>query len=181
MRRTRDFQNRLSMKLEPMKRKLLDNMVSLTGAATDCIRVTPITNDEGDLDYSDVKEATVDSIIFPALPELPFRRIFKDGQVGYKISAIETASDDQMAQSFELVLPYESNIDVGDLIIRVFLDPNNIGPTVLVLVVKELKGTFGENMLLKTRVNCTLFTEQLRPEALAVISEMAKRRLHIRF
>ena len=181
MRHVRDFQNRLSMKLEPMKRKLLDNMVSLAGSATDCIRVTPITNDEGDLDYSDVKEATIDSIIFPPLPELPFRRIFKDEKVGYAISQVDLASDELLSQAFELVLPYESNINVGDLIIRVFLDPNNIGPTVLVLVVRELKGVFGANMLLKTRVNCTLFTEQLRPEALEVISEMAKRRLHIRF
>lgn len=180
MRKVRDYQSRLSMKLEPMKRKLLDNLISLTGAPTDCIRVKPIQNDEGDLDYSDVKEATIDSVIFPAIREVPFRRIYKDGKTGYKISPIEIAGEEANT-NFELVLPYESNIDVGDLIIRVFLDPHNIGPTVLCLVVKELKGTFGENMLLKTRVNCTLFTETLRPEALAVISEMAKRRLHINF
>ena len=93
---------------------------------------------------------------------------------------VESAGENAY-EAYELVLPYESNIDVGDLIIRVFQDPNNIGPTVLVLQVSELKGTFGENMLLKTRVNCTLFTEQLRPEALKIISEMARRRLHIKF
>lgn len=180
MRRVRDYQARLSIKLEPMKRKLLDNLVSLTGAPTDCIRVTPEKNDEGDINYNKVKEATIDSVIFPAIKEIPFRRIFKDDKVGYKISMVESASENAY-DAYELVLPYESNIDVGDLIIRVFQDPNNIGPTVLVLQVSELKGTFGENMLLKTRVNCTLFTEQLRPEALKIISEMARRRLHLKF
>ena len=168
------------MKTEPMKRKLMDNLVSLAGNATDCIRVSFQKNDEGDLVYSDVKEATIDSIIFPPLDEIPFRRIFNDNKTGYSISPV-TLADEDMNKHFELVIPYSSNIDVDDLIIRIFLDPNNIAPTALVLQVSELKGTFGQNMLMQTRVNCTLFPEELRPEALKVISEMAKRRLHIQF
>lgn len=177
---TRSFQNRLTMKLEPVKRKLMDNLISFAGAATDCIRITFKRNKDGDLQYADVKNATVDSIIFPPNPELPFRRIYQDGLQGYKISPVAIA-EDGTEQNWELVVPYKSDIDVDDLIVRVYLDPANLAPTVVTLIVTELKGTFGENMLLQTRVNCTLFTEQLRPEALAVISEMAKRRLHIGF
>lgn len=168
------------MKAEVMKRKLLDNTISLAGNPTDCIRLSFQKNEEGDIIYSNVKEATVDSIIFPPLTEIPFRRITKDGTQGYKISPV-TLAEEEMNQSFELVVPYASNIDVDDLIVRVFLDPANIAPTVLVLQVSELKGTFGQNMLLQTRVNCTLYAEDMRPEAVAVISEMAKRRLHLQF
>lgn len=176
----RSFQNRLSMKLEPVKRKLLDNLISFAGSATDCIRVTFKRNKDGDLMYADVKSATVDSIIFPKMPEVPLRRIYKDGMAGYKISPVSIAEDGTEEQ-WNITIPYESDIDVDDLIIRVYLDPANIAPTVLTLIVTELTGTIGENMVLETKAKCTLFTEQLRPEALAVISEMAKRRLHIGF
>lgn len=168
------------MKMEPVKRKLLDNLISFTGMATDCIRVTFKRDKDGDLMYADVKSATVDSIIFPKMPELPMRRIYKDGMQGYQISPVAVA-EDGTEESWSITIPYESNIDVDDLIIKVYLDPNNLAPTVLTLIVSELLGTFGENMVLETKAKCTLFTEQLRPEALAVISEMAKRRLHIGF
>ena len=168
------------MKLEPVKRKVLDELVSLTGMATDCIRVKFKRNKDGDPIYSDIEKATVDSIIFPKIPEISFRRIYKDDKMGYKLSPVAMA-EDGTEQNWTLVVPYESDIDIDDLIIKVYLDPNNIAPTVLTLIVSDLLGTVGENMLLKTRVQCTLFTENLAPETLAVVSEMAKRRLNIGF
>ena len=71
----RSFQNRLSMKLEPVKRKVLDELISLTGMATDCIRVKFKRNKDGDPIYDDIEKATVDSIIFPKIPETSFRRL----------------------------------------------------------------------------------------------------------
>lgn len=176
----RSFQNRLSMKLEPVKRKVLDELISLTGMATDCIRVKFMRNKDGDPIYDDIEKATVDSIIFPKIPETSFRRIYKDGKTGYKLSPVALA-EDGTEQNWKLTVPYESDIDVGDLIIKVYLDPNNIAPCVITFIVSDLLGTVGENMLLKTNVQCTLFTEDLNPETLAVVSEMAKRRLHIGF
>ena len=174
------YQNRLTMKLEPVKRKLLDNLISMTGMATDCIRVTFKRNKDGDPIYSDIKKATVDSIIFPPIPEISFRRVYKDGQANYKLAPVAVA-EDGTEQNWMLTVPYASDIDVGALIIKVYLDPANLAPTVLTLIVSDLLGTVGENMLLKTRVQCTLFTEDLHPETLAVVAEMARRRLNIGF
>lgn len=184
----RDFQSRLALKQEIMKRKILDNQIELAGNPTDCIRITCTRNDEGDITNRVISKATVDSIIWPPLKELPIRKIHKNkdttgqGKVSYQItSLVGMAEEGQNESMFKLYFPHNADLNVDDMIVRVFIDPDVEDPIILVVKIVEVLGTFGQMMLLSESANCALDTEDI-PEKLAnVIGEMAERRLHIKF
>jgi hypothetical protein len=68
----------------------------------------------------------------------------------------------------------------GDLIIRVFHDPDVSEPIILVFELTELLGTFGD-MLESQFANSVLCSKDIPDEVAEVVSEMAKRRLKLGF
>ena len=169
------------MKQERQKRRLTDNLIELAGNPTDCIRIHYKYNDEGDIESRIIENATVESVIFPPLKDVPYRKLTKEKN-SYKItSLVNIAAEGEASEKFTLTFTHASGLSVGDLIVRVFLDPDVEKPIILVLMVKEVLGTFGHQMLLTTKCNATLDMETLPEETEQVIGQMAERRLHIRF
>lgn len=188
----RDFQSRLAMKHGIIQRKILDNQVSLAGNPTDCIRIRYVKNDEGDIESRIVSKADIVQIIWPSLREIPIRKIHKnlpDGKIdetlgSYEItslSGIASEEDTNNSEKFKLYFEHGADINRGDLIVRVFLDPDVKRPIILAVKVDELLGTFGQTMLLWESAICNLEMEDIPPKLANVIGQMAERRLHIKF
>lgn len=178
----RDFQARLARIQEPLKRRLKDNTIELAGVPVDTIRISYKKNDEGDITSRIIEKATVDQIIWPPLKNIPFRRLGKDGEKGYKItSLVESATDEKTAEIYKIVCTHGSKIDVGDILVRVFLDDEMDEPIVLVLKVAEVTGDFGTYMLINQQCKCVLETEDFDQKTLDIIGKMAERRLNVNF
>lgn len=186
----RDFQSRLSMKHDIIKRKVLDNQISLAGNPTDCIRIHVEKNDEGDKLSTIVKQADVISVVWPSLKDVPIRKIHKNNPDGYVnesignytiTSLVNIAGEGQNEQMFKLFFPHGADLNVDDLIVRVFIDPDVDYPIVIVVKVAEILGTFGQMMLISQSATCTLDAEDMPKELQNIIGEMAERRLHLQF
>jgi len=181
----RDFQARLGVIHDPMRRKLLDNTIGLIGTPTDCIRITVKKNDEGDKLSSKVEKADIVNIVFPPMIDVPYRYIKKTNAVGdrdaYQITSLVAATTDEEQKSYEVSAPHGVSLDVGDLICRVFMDNEQTIPIVLVLEITEMLGTFGSSAIISHKYKSVIPIDKL-PEAVSgVIAEMAQRRLNIRF
>lgn len=188
----RDFQSRLAMKHGIIQRKILDNQVSLAGNPTDCIRIQYKLNSEGDIESRIVSKADIVQIIWPPMKDIPLRRIHKedsDGKINEtlgsyyitSLTGIATEDDTNNSEKFKLYFEHGADINQGDLIVRVFIDPDVECPIVLAVKVSELLGTFGHTMLLWESAICTLDVENIPPKLANVIGSMAERRLHIKF
>lgn len=175
----RDWQSRLAEKHEILKRKLLDNSKEIAGSPTDCIHITLKKDKEGDTISHIVEKADVVSVIFPPLVDVPIRKIKSEFSNVYQITSLVNAADDN--DKFILEIPYGQNVDMDDLIIRVFIDPSTQRPTILALQVIETLGTFGIEMLLSIKYNTTIYADPLPEKLLNTITQMAERRLKIKF
>ena len=182
----------MDLKHSIIKRKILDNQVELAGNPTDVIRIQFKKNDEGDIESRIVSKADVINVIFPPLKEIPIRKIHKkksDGYISEDVGSYEITSlvgiasedDTNYQEKFKLYFPHNIDLNIGDYLIRVFLDPDVKDPIILVLKVSEVLGTFTHSMLLWETCICTLDVEDIPPKLSNVIGSMAERRLHINF
>lgn len=179
---TRTFQSRLAAKHGIIKRKILDNDIELAGNPTDCIRIHFKDNDEGDHESWVVEEATIESIIFPPLQDVPYRKISCNGYGKYQItSPVGLVEEGVPAEKFKLVFTHKSDLKTGDFIVRIFVDPDVSEPMILVMKITELLGTFGHLMLENQSCICNFETEKFPEEVAQAIGEIATRRLHIKF
>ena len=181
-----------------LRRKLTDNMISLTGSAADCIRVKYKRTRAGDIETRVVEGADVVSVIFPILKDAPYRRLAKTGGR----VAIETLATAVELFPLQIMVPHANSIYRDDLIFRIFRDVSdvdyapdyllsnpstmdmldgsqnpNVRPIILILQVKEPLGTFGVESMVWTKFNCTYSDEDLPQEMLDTVVELANRRL----
>jgi hypothetical protein len=68
------------------------------------------------------------------------------------------------------------DIDINDLLFRVLLDDTGDYPTVLILRVSELLGTFGEHEHIKLSFNVTIPTDDIPQEIVDTVCQMIDRR-----
>lgn len=194
----RTFQSRMGHFQDKIRRKLVDNNISLTGQAADCIRIRLKKTRNGDIETRVVEDVNVISVIFPILKDVPFRRLTRSPG-GIRIDTIPTAIE---LFPLQITVSHSNNIYIGDLIFRIFKDqetptylndyvmdentedmldgvhnPNLAGPIVLVLEVKESLGTFGVESMIWTKYNCTYNDESLPDELLETVVELSNRRL----
>jgi hypothetical protein len=183
-----------------IRRKLTDNMISLTGQAADCIRVKYKRTRNGDIETRVVEAADVVSVIFPILKDAPYRRLARN--VGGSEITIETLPTAMELFPLQIMVPHNNNIYRDDLIFRLFRDVSelkykpdyllkdpstmdmmdgtaetDVRPIVLVLQVKENLGTFGVESLVWSKFNCTYSDEPLPQEMLDTVVELSNRRL----
>ena len=179
--RIRDFQNRLAMKQEIIKRKLIDNAIELSGSPLDCIRIKMKRNDEGDILSHIIEKADIVSVDFPMLKDIPYRKIRQnigDDKYIYQITSLVSMPQ---TEDYEIRIPHKFDVDIDDIIIRVMLDPDVGAVSVLCLHILETLGTFGTQMLISTKYKCTIYNDPIPEKVLEVIKIMAKRRLNIQF
>lgn len=177
----RDFQSRLAMKQEIIKRKVKDNLIEMASNPTDCIRIKYVKDKDGDVQSRIIEKATIEQIIWPALKDIPIRKLSTDSNGKYKITSLVNIANDEQNTNFSLIFPHSSGLNVGDIIVRIFIDPDVREPIVLVVKISELLGEFGQMMLIGEKCNCVLETDTLPEKVVNVIGEMAKRRLSINF
>ena len=140
----RDFQKRLSIKHGIITRKILDNNIELEGTPQDCIRIRYKKTKDGDTEAWELLMADIQSIYFPPLDEVPFRKLKDNGEGKYKITSLVDSYSDENVDKYKLIFTHKSDLMNGDLIIRVFHDPDVSEPIILVFELTELLGTFGD-------------------------------------
>ena len=124
----RDFQARLARIQEPLKRRLKDNTIELAGVPVDTIRISYKKNDEGDITSRIIEKATVDQIIWPPLKNIPFRRLGKNGENGYKItSLVESATDEKTAEIYKIIWEGYYRHQFNEMISRIITFNNTTG------------------------------------------------------
>jgi hypothetical protein len=180
----RTFQSRIATKQDNIRRKLNDNLLSWTGLICDCIRIKTTTNREGDPMQHIVEEATIESITFPPMKDVPIRDLInKDGQYTLTslISSVVSAEQGEEKDFYAIQAPRNSKLRVGDLLFRVFLEPDAKFPSVLPLEISEKLGTIGGNSMISNSFKVVICTQELPQKIIDVIAAMAKRRWHIKF
>ena len=178
----RDFQTRLQTKHDRIKQKLLDNAIELMGQITDCIRLRLNKNDGGDIISRTITKMDVLGVAFPPLTDVPYRVLdTKDGGKTWGITSLVAATEDESTKNYQLVMPHNKDVRVGDLIIRVFLDPEMAKPVVLVLEVVESLGTFGINSIIQHKYNAVIHMEDFPQAIIDAIVDMAHRRMKLKF
>jgi hypothetical protein len=179
-RTVRTLQARLAVYEDRIRRKALNNSTSLISQPVDCVRLKSKKNREGDDDKLIVTKLDVVGVVFPPMSDVPIRRIEHDGENHWAItSLVDTYDDGKQVSYYKCEAPLDHDIDVGDMIVRVIRDDNTDHPTVLVMRVAELLGTLGGMELIKTKFNCTLWTDEIPEDLLASIMKMVDRRKRV--
>lgn len=177
----RTWQQRLAMKQDNIRRKLIDLQIEQIGAPTDCIRLRLTRNDEGDIKTAVIALADVIPVVFPPMEDVPYRRIGGNIEDGFTVNSLVNAAAEENKEQYQIVVPHNVYLVPDDLIIRVMLDPTDTPnhPLILCLQVTEALGTFGGAMIIKSKYNTTLYNHELSKDTLEIISKMAERRLHL--
>lgn len=179
----RDYQTRLQTVHDGLKQKLIDNQIELMAQVTDCIRIRLRKNDEGDIESRIVEKADIVGVVFPPLKDVPYRTLDTEDGKTWKFStkSLVAATEDENTQNYKLVMPHNKDVRVGDMIFRVFVDPEVSIPVVLGLEIVESLGTFGIHSIIQHSYNSVIYMEELPQEMLEVIIHLAKRRLKLKW
>jgi len=175
---TRNIQDRLGKYHDPLKRKLNDNLISLSSQASDAIRIRLNKNKMGDIASRIVEEVTVLPIIFPSFKDVPFRRIAKDLHAHMTIETLPAISE---LFPFELVSVRAIPLQLGDLIFKINIEPDLEFPLVIILEVTELLGTFGFKSMVSTKYKAVYYNDSLPEEIVQTVTSIALRRLSLTY
>ena len=107
----RDFQKRLSIKHGIITRKILDNNIELEGTPQDCIRIRYKKTKDGDTEAWELLMADIQSIYFPPLDEVPFRKLKDNGEGKYKITSLVDSYSDENVDKYKLIFTHTSDLD----------------------------------------------------------------------
>lgn len=174
------WQQRLAMKQDHIKRKIIDLQIEHEGSPTDCIRMRLKKDDEGDIQTRIIELADVIPVIFPPLKDVPYRRVGKTLDGPWTITSLPNSADPNSKEFYEITVPHGVYLRPDDLIIRVMLDDDTPDhPIILCLQVLESLGDFGGAMLIKSKYKTNLYNEELSQKTLEVIASMAERRLKL--
>lgn len=182
------FQGRLDKILERQKIKLNDNLIKLTGTPEDVIVIKKKTTQNGDIISKVIVDQKLINIIFPPLKDVPVRRITTEFEKGYKlvslISSYGEGSDKGLGKnqkdltSIDITVPLDSDLNVGDEIIRVFVQENLVS-SIMVFDVLEITADMSNNAPLNLKAKIALSTEpiDMNKPTWQLITALSKRRL----
>ena len=183
----RSFQSRLGKYQDNIRRKMLDNQISLTGQAADMIRIRLKVTKQLDIESRIVDSVAVIPIIFPPMIDVPYRVVNDEDY--HRINLDAEADDNkmmiqvlpQMVELFpiELMTTRADKVTVNDLIFRVIMDPNLAYPLVLALEIVDALGTFGTHSLVYTKFSAVYYNEVLPDEIMDFVTATAVRRLNL--
>lgn len=187
------YQARLDKKLEQQRRRLNDNRIKHVGIPEDVLVLKRKTTKNGDTISKVIVDQKVVNIIFPVLKNLPVRRIKQEFQTGYSIRALVSAhgeggtsgqgKEQKDLTTIDVLVPYDSTIDIDDTIIRVFVQDDIKMSTVVVFTVQEITADFSNNAPLNLKVRLAISTEpvDLNKPSYQMIMALAKRRLTAKY
>ncbi len=166
------WQARLGNKLDPIKRKVLDNQILLTSHPTDMLRIRTNRDERShDIISRTIISSEILPIILPIMKDVPLRRMqHVDGKTILSLSPLE---DDK---AFEAYCPMQGQLERDDLLFRILKDPYSDSPYFMVLQVKDELGTLSYSSLLYVKYKLSFYDEPL-PEAITnKLYEFAKKR-----
>lgn len=183
------FQGRLDKTLERQKIKLRDNLIKLTGTPEDVLVVKRKTTINGDLISKVITDQKIVNCIFPILKDVPIRKVTKEFEDGYTLTSLVSAYGDGSEKgqkestkgitTFDIIVPFDSDIDIGDTLIRVFVQESVKASTVMVFEVLEILSDFSNNAPLTTKVRVAISNDpiDLSKPSYKLIMALSKRRL----
>lgn len=183
------FQGRLDKTLERQKIKLRDNLIKLTGTPEDVLVVKRKTTVNGDLISKVITDQKITNCIFPILKDVPIRKVTKEFEDGYTLTSLVSAYGDGSEKgqkestkgitTFDVIVPFDSDIDIGDTIIRVFVQESVKASTVMVFEVLEILSDLSNNAPLTTKVRVAISNDpiDLSKPSYKLIMALSKRRL----
>lgn len=182
------FQGRLDKVLEKQKIKLHDNSIRLTGVPEDVLVIKRKTTINGDTISKVITDQKLVNCIFPVLKDLPVRRITKEFESGYTLTSLvaahgeggnKGAKDTKDITTIDVLVPLDSNIDIDDTLIRVFVQEDVKASTVMVFNVVDIVSDFSNNAPLNLKIKVSVSTEpvDLNKPSYQLIIALAKRRL----
>ncbi len=170
---TRSFQSRLGHFQDRLKRKLIDNQISLAGNVVDFIRVRTTNNKQGDIQTRVVEDAKVLPFMFPPLKDVPLRRMVKGTDKTWKLETLPAANE---LFPVEVYTAYYSEVYLEDLLFRVLLEPDVETPLVMCYQVIESLATFGAQSVIYGKFNVVYYNQALPPEIIETVDALARRR-----
>jgi hypothetical protein len=173
----RTFQSRLGSKLDHISQKLNDNAISLSGTATDVIRISTKRNVQQDAITHSVSGIDIIEIMFPALKDVPMWRFLTNSQ-SQQASSLQ---GEESLRLFECAAPISSLIDRDDIIVKFFENPAVDNPLVLILQIKDILGTFGQRSILYSKILVTFYDEALPDQIKTWCLDMARRRKDLKW
>lgn len=165
------FQGRLDKTLEDQKRRLHDNSIKLESTPEDIIVVKTTRTEDGDPITDRVTSHKVVNVKFPILKDIPVRKITKEFEKGYKINALVSkygeGSDKGLGKeqkdltTMQVDVPIDSEIDIDDWIVRVFVQKDTNASTVMIFDVIEVLSDFSNNAPLTLKLVIALSTRPI--------------------
>ena len=165
------FQGRLDKTLEDQKRRLHDNAIKLEGTPEDIIVVKTTRTEDGDPITDVVTSHKVVNVKFPILKDIPIRRITKEFEKGYKINALVSAygegadkglgKEQKDLTTMIIEAPFDSNIDVDDRLVRVFVQKDTNSSTCMIFDVIDMLSDFSNNAPLTIKLVISLSTRKV--------------------
>lgn len=189
------FQGRLDKVLERQKIKLRDNRIKLTGTPEDVLVINRKATVNGDLISKVITDQKLVNCIFPVLKEVPIRKVTQEFEEGYKMTALVSAQGNSSTNGlqkqytkgltvFDVVLPFDSKIDIGDTIVRVFVQSEDLqASTIMLFEVIDIVADFSNNAPLTTTAKVAISSDpvDLNKPSYQLIMILAKRRLEANY
>lgn len=177
------IQSRHAMIADNLRRKLIDNNLFWISNPVDAIRLRARKTYEGDNKSWIIDDITVISAVFPPLEDVPYRKINinPETQAWSLTSLVSAFEDDSQEKFYSLQIPYDFDINVGDLIFRILLDEAIKFPIIICMQVTELLGTFGGMKMIMNKCKCTIPTDKIPDDIIELVHQMALRRQIIRY
>lgn len=187
------FQGRLDKTLERQKRKLNDNRIMLAGVPEDVIVCKEKRTKNGDKISRVIVDQKLVNIIFPVLKDLPVRKISTEFEKGYTLTSLVSAhgegsekgqgKPEKNLTQFDVLVPFYTDIDVDDIVVRVFVQEEVQHSTVMTFKVVETLSDYSNNAPLNLKLRLAIMTEPLdmTKEVWQLIVALSKRRLAAKY
>lgn len=183
------WQGRLDKTLERQKRKLNDNRIKHTGIPEDVLVIKRKNTINGDKISKVIVDQKLINIIFPVLKDIPVRKVSREFGKGYTLTALVNSHGEGSGKgqgqeqkdltTIDVLAPIDSDLEVEDTIIRVFVNEQVKTSTVIVFTVREVLADMSNNAPLNLKAKLSIDTEpvDLNKPSYQMIVALAKRRL----
>lgn len=171
----RKYQTRLGSKLDKIRRKLTDNMISLSGNLLDFLKISTKRTKQGDILSRRIEDIDVIEVLLPPLKDIPMRRILLDSSTPL-LEQFGTSLDLGELLPFEIYTQTKYNLDVDDLLIRVISDSQSDRLYCMVLQIKDTFTTVGSWSMIWRKYYASYYDQNLPSEVLELIIGAQNRR-----
>lgn len=166
------LQQSLSKNLDPLRRRLYDYKINVSGVLTQVLRLKITTDkyedEEIDLISDDIITVYIDLGGFGELPLIRYRN-----------GLLDIAPTNEGIYMYNIIpfkgyAKFNDRVEKGDLIIRKFSTENSNEPALIILKVTELTGSFSSTGLVWKSFNCSPFNGPLESISTNIISVLTK-------